>query len=998
MKKSWFVAFIILCFVLLSFNMIGAKVREGKVDKEVLDKVSKKDSKTRVFIEFKDNGKENMERVIERIGSEKLRYRFNNSISAEVDKEDIEELENDPGVKEIKSVGVRQISLQTSVPLINATASFRLQVNGLNLTGKGQTICIIDTGINYTHPALGGCYGDNNLSSGCKVWGGFDYCADNGNCAANDSTPDDLNGHGTHVSGIASANGSITGVAPESRIVMLKVCNSTGSCPDDAIMAGIKWCVANATTFNISVISMSLGGGLSTGYCNDDPLAADINDAVGHNIPVVVASGNTNSVTSMAGPACVQNATPVGSIQKDDSTFPSFSRNNLLNLIAPGVSINSTYLSSTGYSSLSGTSMATPHVAGAIAIIREFLNVTGRSRTPEEIEIILNNTGKRILDSSSGITFSRINIYGAIISLDNSTPNVSLASPVNNSVMLRGNLTFFCNATDLALKNATFYIWNSTGLYNSSSRSANGDSYSYGINLSSVPVEDYEWNCLYSDENGNWAMGSSNNTLFVREGQVSLLSPSNNAFTNLNQTFSCNSSSANQLMNITFYIWNSSSLETTINKSVSGTANSSTFSFNFSHGGNYLWNCLSFDNTSTGAFATSNFSITYDLTRPALSVLSPLNESWGNAGRFNVSLNENGTCSYSLNFGGINNSMSSSDNRGFNATNTTMAQGQIYNLSFYCNDSAGNTNSSFVNFNIDLTKPNVSLVSPEDAHSETGTSTISFRYNVSDNLNISSCSLILNNESASGNQSEITNGTNSIDYPVSVGNYNWGINCTDIAGNIGNSTVRSLMINSPPSSDSGGSGGGGGRVLAGEIYTPSQEETSGGYSQDLKKSDSIKFDIFDETFVKYNLIVDFIGDNFANFTIKRNESKKIVLGLGQGIKLNLTSADYYDLFLRLDDIANDKVKLTIQTIHEPIIKGQGEKSEVKNETERNFRTIQEDKGSYKPYIIASIIAIIMIILTRIFYLRSKRDMKKEIIKEVEKEFRRRKLRKKEKSI
>src|SRR3989338_7120208 len=136
----------------------------------------------------------------------------------------------------------------------------------MNITGKGETACVIDSGIDYTHPDLGGCTNDTFLAGNCsKVIAGHDF-------KNNDTNPIDDQGHGTHVAGIiASTNETYRGVAPDATLVAIKVCDNTtgGNCADEDIINGIDWCINNASKYNISVISMSLGGGSFTTYCDD---------------------------------------------------------------------------------------------------------------------------------------------------------------------------------------------------------------------------------------------------------------------------------------------------------------------------------------------------------------------------------------------------------------------------------------------------------------------------------------------------------------------------------------------------------------------------------------------------------------------------------------------------------------------------------------------------------------------------------------------------------
>jgi len=147
--------------------------------------------------------------------------------------------------------------------------------------------------------------------------------------------------------------------------------------------------------------------------------------------------------------------------------------------------------------------MATPHVAGAISIIHQYLALTGRTKTPSEIEDILAGTGKNITDSQNASqNFSRIDIYSAIISLDEDAPNVTLVSPANGSLFV-SNQNFTCNASDLSLKNVTFYLWNSTSLYNQTSSAVSGATNTFQVNLTNMPAGSYTWTCTYYDESDN---------------------------------------------------------------------------------------------------------------------------------------------------------------------------------------------------------------------------------------------------------------------------------------------------------------------------------------------------------------------------------------------------------------------------------------------------------------------------------------------------------------
>ncbi len=352
----------------------------------------------------------------------------------------------------------RTIDLSGSVPLVNATLVWPLVYNSSNITGDGETVCIVDTGVNYSHPDMGGCSNATFLAGGCdKVLSGFDYVND-------DNDPSDDHSHGTHVAGIVASNNSIyRGVAPGARIVALKACNSAGSCSDSDITASIDWCVSNYSRFNISVISMSLGGGSYSAHCDgSEPYFRNsVNSAVARNISVIASTGNDYSTSVIGAPACVANVTAVGSSTKADAISSFSNRNNITDLIAPGSSITSLDYQGTTRT-MSGTSMAAPHVAGAFALLRQYYRVTqNRTLVPERIQDSLNFTGVSINDSAgNGVTYKRISLHGALVYLDPSPPNISITTPSNDSVVSASSVNVNISANKSVF--AAFLEWNGT--------------------------------------------------------------------------------------------------------------------------------------------------------------------------------------------------------------------------------------------------------------------------------------------------------------------------------------------------------------------------------------------------------------------------------------------------------------------------------------------------------------------------------------------------------
>ncbi|MGI3002345.1 S8 family peptidase [Shewanella algae] len=207
--------------------------------------------------------------------------------------------------------------------------------------GSGVTAFVIDTGVRNTHNEFGG-----------RASSGYDFID-------NDNDSSDCNGHGTHVAG--TIGGSSYGVAKNVNIVGVRVLNCSGSGSNSGVISGINWVKNNAQ--GPSVANMSLGGGASQAL--DDA----VNAAVAAGISFVVAAGNDNSNACNYSPARAANAVTVGSTTSTDSRSSFSNYGTCLDIYAPGSSITSAwYNSNSATNTISGTSMASPHVAGVAAL------------------------------------------------------------------------------------------------------------------------------------------------------------------------------------------------------------------------------------------------------------------------------------------------------------------------------------------------------------------------------------------------------------------------------------------------------------------------------------------------------------------------------------------------------------------------------------------------------------------------------------------------------
>jgi len=370
-----------------------------------------------------------------------------NGFSGEVTEEGLEKLKKDPSVKKVHADKVFHTTLTTSIPQINTNDVWNFSISGFNITGNSETVCVIDTGIDTDHAAFKDkikaeycyCSVSDGGSGGC--------CPDNTN---EDLSAEDDNGHGTHVSGTAMGNlSSHPGVAKDSGVVAIKVCDSAGDCNGGDINSAIDWCTNNATKFNISVISISIGdSSQNNDYCNGGAIAPYVNAAVGKNITVVISAGNVGHTAGIANPSCIQNATPVGAVNSNDVI--AYNRGNILSLLGPGNPITAPY-NDGGTKSLTGTSMSAPHVAGVIALLNQYWRLAyNRIPTVDQIERKLAITGKEIDDTgSSGNYYYRVDVLKALQPFVNYT-----LTNVANNTKTRGNSSFINISSDVNLTNA----------------------------------------------------------------------------------------------------------------------------------------------------------------------------------------------------------------------------------------------------------------------------------------------------------------------------------------------------------------------------------------------------------------------------------------------------------------------------------------------------------------------------------------------------------------
>lgn len=237
--------------------------------------------------------------------------------------------------------------------------------------GSGVNVYVIDTGINPNHSEFTGRVGTSQNFVTPTI-GSIDPTAWT-DCA----------GHGTHVSG--TAVGTVWGVAKKATVHAIRVLNCQGSGTISDVIAGIDWVANNHVS--PAVANMSLGGGASP------TLDTAVNNAIGAGVTMVVAAGNSNANACNYSPAEVPNAITVGATTNTDAVASYSNRGTCVDVFAPGTNITSAnYANNTGSVVMSGTSMATPHVTGTVAL---YLG-NNNSLTPAQVHDALIN------DASSG--------------------------------------------------------------------------------------------------------------------------------------------------------------------------------------------------------------------------------------------------------------------------------------------------------------------------------------------------------------------------------------------------------------------------------------------------------------------------------------------------------------------------------------------------------------------------------------------------------------------
>jgi subtilisin family serine protease len=435
--------------------------------------------------QLKQAVKEAQNRIVPMLNTKKIRitnkFAYSFGFSAEVSPEELIDLIDHPDILSIEEDAINHVKLKQGIPLMNAS-TVRNSYNG-----AGMSIAICDTGIDYTHPRLGGGGFPNT-----KVIGGWDSGDD-------DSDPIDRHGHGTACAGIAAGDLGTTGdyiggVANGAKLYALKVSTGdTDSAWDSDYIEAWEWCIThqNDDPANpIMIISLSFAGGRYFSTCDSSKtaLAASVANLVSAGMTLFVASGNEGYCDSLASPACLSQAISVGAVH--DSSFGTYgwcldpdqtcadtefhevcddqnmeiawdataadmvisysNSASFLDLFAPSHNASTTDITgSGGYSSgdystnFGGTSAASPYAAGAAACLQSANKAKqGVFLTPDQVRAKLIDYGDLITDGKASIMKPRINLGDSIASItieDIDTDNDGILNDGDNSGIVGDN-------------------------------------------------------------------------------------------------------------------------------------------------------------------------------------------------------------------------------------------------------------------------------------------------------------------------------------------------------------------------------------------------------------------------------------------------------------------------------------------------------------------------------------------------------------------------------
>jgi subtilisin family serine protease len=336
-----------------------------------------------------------------------------------------------PGVVAVLPDLVLTSQLDGSVTTVGATTA---ALDGTPLTGAGWSVAVLDTGVARSHPFFAAGSGSRVRTEACFASGDDLDDAAVGDCPNGEPTmtgpgaaaPLRSDFHGTHAAGIAAgarASGTPTrGVAPAADLVAVQVFSDLGEqlgANSSDLLAGLDWVLGNHERHAVAAVNLSLGFGAYPGTCDGVAEFAPLRDAVARlrtaGVVTVAAAGNGGGTGTMAAPACLSDVVGVAASDRDDRVATFSDVSSTTDVLAPGVGILSS-VPPDGWGRGSGTSMAAPHVAGAVALLRQAVPTAG----PDALVAALRSSSVHVADHRPGgsrTCLPRLDLQAALTSL-----------------------------------------------------------------------------------------------------------------------------------------------------------------------------------------------------------------------------------------------------------------------------------------------------------------------------------------------------------------------------------------------------------------------------------------------------------------------------------------------------------------------------------------------------------------------------------------------------
>ncbi|MDT8323714.1 MAG: S8 family serine peptidase, partial [Bacteroidota bacterium] len=406
LRTIWLVAALVLLVTACNEEPSGPAGTEPADGATALPKEkSDIDVRDRYVIVFKDNV-EDVDAVTAQLmrgkgGTVHFRYRHAlKGFAATIPPQAVDGIRHNPNVELIEPDGIAYKNATQNNPPnwgLDRIDQRNLPLNSSYVyqnEGEGVTVYIIDTGIRFDHQEY---YP--------RATSGWDFID-------NDNDASDCDGHGTHVAG--TVGGNSVGVAKKVSLVAVRVLNCNGSGTWSGVIAGVDWVTANANL--PAVANMSLGGGYYS------PLNTAVENSITSGVVYAVAAGNNNYYACNYSPASAPNAITVGSTTSSDSRSSFSNYGTCVDVFAPGSGIYSSTMNSTSsYASWSGTSMASPHVAGVAALYLAANN----NATPAQVTSAIVNGATSGVVSNPGTGSPNLLLYSLIAGPVSTNPPAS---------------------------------------------------------------------------------------------------------------------------------------------------------------------------------------------------------------------------------------------------------------------------------------------------------------------------------------------------------------------------------------------------------------------------------------------------------------------------------------------------------------------------------------------------------------------------------------------